>query len=77
MTRFERIKDLMKTGMFNNGEVTCSEDNPNCLRSIEYWQIMHYSIGELYYLGGETEKLLVEAADKVVDTDGGVAYMFS
>ena len=75
MSDQERITDLMSIGMFNENELV-SHDQPNSLSSIEYWQIMHYTNEELYYLDEETHTDIKECADIIEETSKGIAFLF-
>jgi len=47
----------------------------NYFKSIEYYQIVHYTDAELYY--SSEEEFLNECADLILDTEKGRIFLFS
>jgi hypothetical protein len=73
MTIQERILDLQSSGIFNDEELENTNDQ-NTFKSWEYWQILHYTNEEWYYVNDDG---IEELADERVETDKGIFFCFS
>lgn len=77
MNKEEIKQDIESLEIFNDEELQ-SLDSPVCttFKSWEFWQILHFTNAELYYLNGETSENL-QTADEIHDTPKGRIYCFS
>lgn len=72
MTEKERIEDILSSGIFNADEVQHTDQNN--FKSWEFWQILHYTNEEYYYLPDDEIQVL---ADQQIETEKGIIYCFS
>lgn len=79
MTTSERIDDILsndKHGIFRNELKELESCHVHAFKSIMYYEIIHYTDAELYYIGDETQKFLDESADLILNTEKGRVYLF-
>lgn len=75
----DAIKDVLNLGIFEPGEVTPYEENKTpytILKSIEYYNILHFTNEALYYLDEEQENNLRGAAEEIHETEKGIIFCF-
>lgn len=77
MSEENRILDIFQTGSFNDTEIEKLDTlDPHSFKSWEFWQILHYTNEELYYLSGETFDNLISTADETIETKEGIILCF-
>ena len=74
----ERIEDIFNTGLFNETELKELEGSIcyTAFKSIEFYQLFHFTNEELYYLNEEEEENFTGFADLIEDTEKGRIYCF-
>lgn len=68
----DRIKDIIKLGIFNDTEIE-NLNEENTFKSWEYYLIVHLTNEELYY----SDMDQYETSDLTENTEKGVIYCFS
>ncbi|MGK0324843.1 MAG: hypothetical protein ACJA1D_000175 [Polaribacter sp.] len=78
MKNKDRLKELERSGSFNNEEIEKieSEKGNNFFKSWRYYLIVHLSNEELYYLDIESTENY-ESADEIILTEKGSIFCFS
>ena len=69
----ERIKDINSLGQFNSEEVENTDDQ-NTFQSWEFWQILHYTNEEWYYIADDG---IESIADEEHHTEKGIVFCFA
>lgn len=74
-----RKEDILTLGIFSKEELTKNEHArmSSIFKSIEYYEVHHYTNEELYHMDEETEKTFQEMADLIEDTPKGRIYCMS
>lgn len=78
MNTNQRLADIQEVGIFNETELEQSNNTSQpTFHSWRYYQILHYTNAELYYLDDQTQEAIEDSCDMQYMTTKGIIYCFN
>ena len=77
MRTFDRITEICNTLGIDSEEITIlNSRNVAAFSTWEFYEVMHFTNAELYYVSDEEAAALDQTADEIHETEKGIIYCY-